>query len=245
MRFFRLCLVVAASLLGGSASDAVAEDDDIRILLTYGGHGFQEETFFGMFEQMEGIEYTKAKLPDAADMLKPGLEKNYDVVVMYDMVRAITPEQQEQFKALLEKGIGLVSLHHNLGAHRDWPEFAKIIGGKYMFAAAAIDGEPHGKSGYSHGENLQIAVADKTHPISRELKDFEIEDETYNNFYSAKGVKVLLTTDNPKNDPEIAWVKQYGNSRVFYFMLGHDAKAWRNEAYPEVVERGIRWAAGE
>jgi len=241
VRVFTILVVLAGSFVG----DARAEDDDIRILLTYGGHGFQEEAFFGMFDEMEGIEYTKAKFPDAADMLKPGLEKNYDVVVMYDMVRTITPEQQEQFKALLEKGIGLVSLHHNLGAHRDWPEFAKIIGGKYMFAAGEMDGEPHGKSGYSHGENLQITVADKTHPISRELKDFEIEDETYSNFYTAKDVKVLLTTDHPKNDPEIAWVKEYGNSRVFYFMLGHDAKAWRTEAFPEIVERGIRWAAGE
>jgi type 1 glutamine amidotransferase len=60
----------------------------------------------------------------------------------------------------------------------------------------------------------------------------------------APDVKVLLTTDHPKNDPKIAWVKEYGKSRVFFLMLGHDSKAWKNPNYPEILSRGIRWAAG-
>ena len=35
------------------------------------------------------------------------LEDDYDAVVMYDMVSAIPPEQQEAFVALLQRGIGL------------------------------------------------------------------------------------------------------------------------------------------
>jgi hypothetical protein len=57
-------------------------------------------------------------------------------------------------------------------------------------------------------------------------------------------VKLLLKTDHPKNDPELAWVKDYGKSRVFYLMLGHDAKAWENPMFTEILARGIRWAAG-
>jgi len=58
-------------------------------------------------------------------------------------------------------------------------------------------------------------------------------------------VRVLLTTDCPKNDPQVAWVTQYGNSRVFYFMLGHDHVAWQNPNYSEILLRGIRWTAGK
>ena len=145
---------------------------------------------------------------------------------------------------MLKTGIGVVSLHHNLGAHRDWEEFRAIIGGKFIHAPCEIDGVEYPKSGWSHGETLKITVADRDHPITQGLDDFVIHDETYSNYYTSPDVKVLLKTDHPKNDPEIAWVHQYGKSRVFYLMLGHDSKAWANPAYPRLLLRGIRWAAG-
>jgi type 1 glutamine amidotransferase len=226
-------------------ADDAAADKPIRVLLTFGGHGFQQEPFFAMFDAMPGVKYTKAPLPESADMLKPGLEKEFDVIVMYDMVRKIEPAQQEAFIALLNQGIGLVSLHHNMGAHRDWPEFRKIIGGQFVLQPTEIDGKEHSKSTWAHGQDLHIKIADKEHPITKGLSEFDIHDETYGNYYTASDVSVLMTTDNPKNDPEIAWVKKYGNSRVFYLMLGHDNLAWKNPKFPEILGRGIRWAAGK
>jgi len=248
MRYL-LSLMLALALVvctcsGPGWAEEPASKDTIRVLLTFGGHGFQQEPFFAMFDAMPGIKYTKAPLPQSADLLKPGLEKEYDAIVMYDMVGKITPKQQKNFVALLNTGIGVVSLHHNLGAHRDWDEFRKIIGGKFVFAPCEIDGKKNPKSGWSHGEDMKITVADKDHPITLGLKDFEIHDETYNNYYTSPDVKVLLTTDHPKNDPELAWVKQYGKSRVFYLMLGHDNMAWKHPAYPKIIARGIRWVAG-
>jgi len=249
MKYLAKSMLLFAVVAAVVAAQAVAEepkaDGKIRILLTFGGHGFQQEPFFAMFDRMANVEYTKAPMPQSADLLKPGLEKQYDAVVMYDMVGKITPEQQKAFVALLGEGIGVVSLHHNMGAHRDWDEFRKIIGGKFIFQPCEIDGQQYAKSGWSHGEDLEVTVADKEHPITRGLKDFKIHDETYNNYYTAPDVKVLLKTDHPKNDPELAWVKDYGKSRVFYFMLGHDAVAWKNPMYPEILARGIRWAAGK
>ncbi len=218
--------------------------DKIRILLTYGGHGFQQEPFFAMFDALPDVEYTKAELPKDAGLFKPGLHQDYDVIVMYDMVKGISPEQQKAFVALLEEGIGVVSLHHNLGAHRDWDEFKNIIGGKFILRNITIEGRKHKKSTWSHDENLKVTVADKDHPITNGLGDFEIHDETYGGYYTAPDVQVLLTTDHPKNDPELAWTKTYGKSRVFFFMLGHDRHAWENPNFPKILRRGICWAAG-
>ena len=47
-------------------------------------------------------------------------------------------------------------------------------------------------------------------------------------------MKVLLKTDHPKNNPKIAWVTQYGKSRVFYLMLGHDVEAYACPQYPKL-----------
>lgn len=243
---FPTLLVSCAVLLFASWSLAEeAAKPKIRVLLTYGGHAFEEKLFFAMFDALADVQTTKAPLPQSFDLLKPGLEKDYDVIVRYDMIGKTTPEHQKAFAALLEQGIGLVALHHNLGACRDWPEYTSILGARYCFGPFEVGGKKFGPSGYLHDQDLKITVADKEHPITRGLGDFAIRDETYNKIYVSPDAHVLLTTDHPKNDPQIAWVKQYGKSRVFYFQLGHDSKAWKNPAYPEILARGIRWAAGK
>ena len=97
---------------GLPAAEKAGPEGGIRILLTTGGHAFEEDAFYAMFDAMRGIEYTKAELPKDAGLLKPGLEKQFDCIVMYDMCApAISPEQRKAFVELLTTGgIGLVSL---------------------------------------------------------------------------------------------------------------------------------------
>jgi type 1 glutamine amidotransferase len=246
-RIFALLLACASVALITAAPVAAvdAASGKIRVLLTFGGHGFDEKEFFAMFDAMSGIEYTKAELPKSAGLFKPGLEQQYDCLVMYDMVGGFTPEQQKAFVELLNKGLGVVSLHHNLGAHSKWPEFRKIIGGQFFLGPTEIEGKTFATSKWSHDEDLSIAVVDKEHPITQGVADFKIHDETYQGYYTAPNAKVLLKTDHPKNNPEIGWVTQYGKSRVFYLMLGHDKAAYANPNYPKLVFQGIRWASGQ
>ena len=148
----------------GRSSTAAAQEPakvKIRVLLTYGGHGFEEKPFFAMFDSFPGIVYTKAPMPKAADLLKPGLEKDYDVIVMYDMTPGFTPEQQKAFVELLNDGIGLVSLHHNLGSHQQWDEFRKIIGGIHIPKVFTVDGKKYGPSGATDDQDISVTVADK------------------------------------------------------------------------------------
>ena len=236
--------VLGAVVVGPLLAEEPAEKGKIRILLTTGGHNFEVQPFYAAFDAMPNIEYTKAELPKDAGLLKPGLEKKVDCIVMYDMVRGIPPEQQKAFAELLKTGIGVVSLHHNLGAHRDWDEFRKIIGGKFCLEDCEIDGKKYTKTPWSHDEDLKITVADKEHPITQGVKNFEIHDETYGKYYVAPGVKVLLRTDHPKNNPEVAWTTSYGKSRVFFLMLGHDGKAYKNASFRKLVSQGICWAVG-
>jgi len=240
--FIALACVALILVVPAHADEAGGK---LRILLTYGGHGFQQEPFFAMFDALPNVEYTKAELPKDVGLLKPALKEDCDVIVMYDMVRGISPEQRKAFLALLGKGIGLVSLHHNMGAHRDWQEFTNIIGGKFIFAPTTIDGQAYKKSTWSHGEHLKVTVVDKEHPITKGLENFEIHDETYGGYYTASDVHLLLRTDHPKNNPELAWTKTYGKSRVFHLMLGHDRHAWEDPNYSKILLQGIRWAAGE
>ena len=216
----------------------------IRVLLTTGGHDFEKAAFFALFDALPGIRYTKAELPKDAGLLRPGLEKDYDVLVRYDMVHRVKPDQEQAFQVLMRKGIGLVALHHSINSHPDWPEYRQIIGGKWILGDCEIDGREYHKSTWLHGQEIHVAVADHQHAITRGLADFTIHDETYGGYYVSPAVTMLLTTDNPKNARQIAWVTHYGPSRVAYLQLGHDSKAWGNPNYPVLLERMIRWAAG-
>jgi type 1 glutamine amidotransferase len=238
-----IACTLALGFLGVPSLTAEENAQPVRVLLTFGGHGFEQEAFFGMFDDLDGVVYTKAELPKDARLLHPDLRKTTDVVVMYDMVPKISADQQKAFLALLNQGIGVVSLHHNLGAHRDWDEYVRVIGGKFVFQDEVLEGTPYTKSTWSHGEDLRVQVVAPEHPITRGIKDFTIHDESYGGFYTASGVQVLLKTDHPKNDPELAWTTTYGNSRVFYLMLGHDHLAWENPSFVRLLRQGILWAA--
>jgi type 1 glutamine amidotransferase len=240
-------LIAAGLALGMSLGASTLADEPtkpIRVLLTIGGHDFQEAEFFAMWDRMPGVVYKKVMLPEAGGLLKPGLEKDYDVVVLYDMFTGFTPEQKANFAALMkDSGIGLLALHHSLNSHRDWPEYHAMIGGKWIDKPETIAGKPYAASTYSHDEEVPVTVADPSHPITKGLAPFTIHDETYGGVYVAPDVHVLLKTDHPKNVPAVAWTKPYGKSRVVYLMSGHDAKAWANPAFRELIARGLRWVA--
>lgn len=240
---FVLLVVLGLLVSGAIAQEPGQEGKKIRVLLTVGGHGFDEKPFFAIFDAMPDAQWTKIELPKEADRLAPGLERDFDVIVMYDMAASLTPPQQKAFVELLNTGIGVVSLHHNMCAHRDWPEFRKIIGAKYLFTQTTLDGVSYKPSSYDHDQLLNVSVADREHPITKGVDSFQIQDETYKGFWIDPRAKVLLKTDHPKNNPELAWITEYGKSRVFYLMLGHDHMAYDNPDYRRVVHQGIRWAA--
>lgn len=242
-------LLVGVFVLAFTAIPAVAGDapkknaKPLRVLLTIGGHPFDRKPFFAMWDALPGIQYTTAPLPESVDLLKPGLEKQYDVIVMYDMINHLTPDQERNLTELLKTGIGLVSLHHNLCSHDDWPEYRSLIGGRYFHKPETIDGREYLPSHYLHDQHFEVEIADREHPITKGLSDFHMDDEVYSGFYVAPSSHVLLTVDHPNCDHNVAWVTESGNGRVFYLMFGHGPSAWQNPNYQKLLVRGIRWVA--
>ncbi len=240
----RFILAAAFTLILALAATA-QDGKKLRVLVTVGGHGFEQKPFYEMLDRLPAITYKKIDMPKDAGMLRPGLQKDYDVILMYDMVKAITPEQQQAFVELLKTGIGVVSWHHNLAAHPEWDEFRRIIGGKYANNDMTIDGKPQKKSNYTEGIDYKIHIAAVDHPITRGLRDFDLHDEVYGSRWISPDATVLLTTDCPRSDPSLAWTTTYGKSRVLYLLPGHGKEAWSKPEFQELLVRGLRWAAGQ
>jgi type 1 glutamine amidotransferase len=242
-----MILVLLFASLSGPLAQAVAKpvEGKVRVLVITGGHGFEQEAFSAMFESIADITTEHIAYPEAAERLKPELAPEIDVLVFYDMwQKDITPAQQEAFVALLNEGIGVVALHHTLAAHPNWSEYQQIVGGRYHTRERIVDGKTLPTSSFDHGQTIEVHVPNTGHPITRGLADFTIQDETYSRYDTDPSVQVLLTTEHPNSDAELAWVTTYGPSRIFYLQLGHDHLAYENPSYRELVARGIRWAAG-
>ncbi len=220
--------------------DMTGAKPKLKVAVVTGGHGFEEKPFFEMFDAMPHVQYVHCPQADDSELFEDVSGWDYDVIVLYNMGQKITPKRQANFKRLLDRGVGLVALHHCLGAYQEWDEFSKIIGGKYYLQA------PPGRPActYQHDLDLPIRVADGDHPVTRGISDFVIHDESYKNCWHASDNHVLLTCSHPTSDDVVGWARQAGRSRVCTIQLGHDGKAYGNPNYARLLAQAIAWVGG-
>jgi len=215
----------------------------IKAVVVTGGHDFQRAPFFEMFDKMRRLDYVEAQQKDHSELFEDTSNWDYDVIVFYNMTQKISAKRRKHFLELLDGGVGVVALHHTLGAYQEWPEFKKIIGGKYYLKDAEVDGQIFKQGSFKHDVDMRIAVKGKRHAITRGLKDFVIHDETYKGVWHAPDNYVLLTCDDPTSDEQVGWTRTYKNARVCTIQLGHDGKAYANPNCGKLISRGITWAA--
>lgn len=237
--------VSSCSELGGPKKGTCEKADKIRAIVVTGGHGFEHDPFFSMFEGYSDIEYVEAVQEDHSEIFEDIGSWDYDVIVLYNMTQEISPQRRKNFTKLLRRGVGVLALHHSMGSFQQWDEYAKIIGGKYVLPETAkAAGTPSAASSYKHGVDLRVHIEDSEHPITRGMSDFDIHDETYKNCTFEKDNHVLLSVDHPTSDRTIAWARQYGKAPVCFIQLGHDSQAYMNPNYRLLLIQAMKWCAG-
>jgi type 1 glutamine amidotransferase len=240
MKRIRLLIVlVLASVLKLSAMPAAPQ---IRVLVITGGHDYPKEQFGQMLSALgSNITYQIAELPGAYDMFLPQNRDKYDVLVFYHMWQEITDEQAKAFSECIRNGKPLVALHHSICAYDNWPEYYNIIGGKYFHKPAVVNGKEYAACSYIHDVHFRVRIADRKHPVTAGLNDFDIFDETYKGYYVEPGVTPLLTTDEQSSTPVIGWAKMYGKARVVTLQSGHDVPTFENPDFRKLLKQAIEW----
>ncbi len=123
-----ICAILGAVVL---TSVSFSAQGAARVLAVTGGHAFEAEPFFGLFRDNAAITVAAAEHgTERATAWERDDLATFDVVVLYDMPRSITPAQQGKMRSLFERGAGLVVLHHALVSCQDWPDYERIIGGR-------------------------------------------------------------------------------------------------------------------
>jgi hypothetical protein len=170
------------------------------------------------------------------------LRNSYDVLVLYDTIqRDQLPEKHLQnLRDFVESGKGVVALHHAIADFQDWDWWWKdVVAGRYVIK---VD-PPLPASKYLHDVE-EVVTPKPGHPISASLPQMRLFDETYKLVWHAANVTVLLTSDHPTSDRDIAWVSPYPRSRVVYIQPGHGRETCEMPWYRHLVQRAVLWSAG-
>jgi type 1 glutamine amidotransferase len=213
----------------------------INTLLITGGHDF-EDSFYDIFDGMENIHYDTLSQPQANQLMTSDQVGKYDVLVFYDMWQNISEQEKEGFLHLLEKGSGIIFLHHSLVSYQKWSEYKNIIGGKYVLEES-VDND-RAASTYKHDLILNVKVVDITHAVTNGLKDFQIRDEGYKGIEILSSVQPLLSVYHSDCTEYVAWAHKYKNSKIVYILLGHDHHAYQNANYRQLIQNAIFWVSG-
>jgi type 1 glutamine amidotransferase len=182
---------------------------------------------------------------DSAVITRDGLTR-YDAVVFF--TSGELPMREDQKAALLEfvrSGKGFAGIHSATDTFYQWPEYGALIG-------AYFDGHPW-------HQDVTIRVEDPGHAATASLpSSFRLNDEIYQfRNWSRGDVHVLLSLDPASvdlnaagvnrldRDFALAWTRTYGQGRVFYTALGHEAGVWQDARFQRHLTGGIRWAMGQ
>ena len=228
-----LTLIIVLSLVSLNISAA-----KLKILIVTGGHDFDRESFFQMFDSFNNLSYTELVHPQARVQLGTIDLDSFDAVVFYDMPKTITEEETYSYYRLLEAGKGLLFLHHAICAYQDWPDFENIIGGKYY---EKKKDDKFGVSSYEHDIDFYVQMVHNPHPVSKGMDDFVLHDELYKNLEVLPEIYPLLSTDHPKSNILIGWTLKNINSKIVYIQPGHDKNTYMNLDYQRLIKQAIKY----
>jgi type 1 glutamine amidotransferase len=165
-----------------------------------------------------------------------------DLLVPVWTMGKLNGEQSAGISQAVQQGVGLAGCHGGMcDAFRENSEWQFMTGGQFV----AHPG---------NSLNYTVHITDKTHAITRDIKDFQVTSEQYY-LHVDPAIKVLATTrfptpgaDGPHTpngavDMPVLWTKLWGQGRVFYSSIGHDDQVVSQEPHLTLMRRGFQWAA--
>jgi uncharacterized protein len=161
-----------------------------------------------------------------------------DLIVPIWTMGTITAEQETGLLDAIASGVGVAGWHGGMGdAFRNNPTYQFMVGGQWVAHPGNI---------IDYAVNI-VAPED---PIVAGLGDFRMHSEQYYLHVDPSNEILATTTFSGEHAPWIAgcvmpvvWKRRWGEGRVFYCSLGHQAADFDVPEAREIVRRGMHWAS--
>ena len=225
-----LGVTASAHLMGATAP--------ARLLVVTGGHDF-DASFWEIFKNRTEwkMEQRSHQPADTCTVYDRPIEKDFDVVLLYDMPRNISEAQQRNFLALFEQGVGVVILHHALAGLQHWATFEEITG--LRMREKGDGGLP--SYTYKHDVTFDLQRVDLKHPVLEGVPSFSVTDETYGRMYYHPEIQPLMVTNHPESIPVVAWTRSYKKSRLVMIQPGHGPQIFANPNFRRLITNSVKW----
>jgi uncharacterized protein len=211
-----------------------------KALMVYGGwdgHEPQQCSEIMAAElRNEGFEVTLSDTLDS--FLDEEKVKSYSVLIPVWTMGTVTKEQFENIEKAVSSGVGLAGWHGGMcDSFRSHVDYQWMTGGQFM-------AHPRGIRPYT------VRITRPTDPIMQGISDFEMNSEQYYMLVDPNMDMLAETVfDLPempwlhKNRMPVVWKRMWGQGRVFYSSLGHNAADFASPIVRQIMTRGILWAA--
>jgi uncharacterized protein len=180
-----------------------------RVLVVTGGHRVALDEFLAAVAatcDQRGWVWAHVTHPVAQQWLRPEHAGVWDAILLHDipglrLKRGEAPvplapegDTAQALVGLLDRGQGLVVLHHAISAWPAWEGWAEAIGGRFLYAPGTLRGEQLPSSGYRMATHT-VQVVNSGHPVTSGVEDFVVDDELYFAPVLADRVQPLLRSD--------------------------------------------------
>lgn len=256
------CLVLGAVACANVAAVEPAEPppaDVKRLLLVSVTRGFRHSSIptaeaaleeLGRGPARFHLEYLRvAKEKESAEALEARFAKafapetlaSFDGVIFASTTGELPIPDIDRFLAWIRSGKAFIGFHAATDTLRSSDAYCEMVGGNFA-------GHPW-NSGGEHG----FVVHETGHRLTRMFPEkFRLKDEIYqyDKRFKPDSLRVLISVDMQASKPQepydvpVAWVRNYGQGRVFYTNFGHNESTWRDPVFREHAVEGMSWALG-
>ena len=216
-----------------------------KALIVWGGwDGHEPKPVAEVLGEQLSAKGFEVELSDTLDAFKDA-EKllSLNLIVPVWTMGKITGDQLNPVAAAIKAGVGIGGCHGGMcDSFREATEWQFITGGQWV--------SHPGNSGVTY----TVKVTQPDHFIMQGTSDFQVTSEQYY-LHTDPANKVLATTrfpspgadgphaTNGEVDMPVVWTKRYGQGRVFYSSIGHNAATVREPDPLRILVRGLLWAA--
>ncbi|BBH24725.1 hypothetical protein Back11_60700 [Paenibacillus baekrokdamisoli] len=204
-----------------------------KALIVWGGwDGHQPKEVAELFAGILRDESFEVTVSDTLDAFKDAeLLAQLDLIVPVWTMGEITQEQLRPLLETVQAGCGIAGCHGGMGdSFRSEVDFQYMVGGQWV----AHPG--------NDGVHYQVNMTDSEDPLTKGIGDYEVVSEQYY-MHVDPAIKVHATTSFGDVKMPVVWTKGWGDGRVYYNTLGHQADIIAMPQTTELMRRGFLWAA--